>query len=133
VASIASLNGLNDPRLEHILEKSPKGFGEHIHDNSWARKTKQSIIESIRNEGQINANFCYKNRDGKWDLGPGQTRWLSLYYLKIPTQKVVVCVKEDEMSEFEQKFGSYDNSEITDLSDYFPANQIAFIFQRAKL
>ena len=132
-APIPGLSGPDDPRLNRILEEPPIGFGHKIRDNNWSRRTGQSIIESIKTDGQRYANVCYKQSNGRWIVEPGQTRWLAMYYLGMPTQKVVVCVKENEVEEFEQKFGSYNNIEITDLSEYLFTDHVDIVLKRAEL
>jgi len=132
-APIPGLSGPDDPRLNRILEEPPIGFGHKIRDNNWSRRTGQSIIESIKTDGQRYANVCYKQSNGRWIVEPGQTRWLAMYYLGMPTQKVVVCVKENEVEEFEQKFGSYNNIEITNLSEYLFTDHVDIVLKRAEL
>lgn len=133
VAPIPELEGCNDPRLDHILEKHPKGFKEKICDNLWVRKNKKSIIESIKDEGQVYANYCYKDAEGNWIVGPGQTRWLALHYLKMPTQRVVVSVREGEMEEFEERFGVYSCVETVQLTDYLSVENVKFVLMRENI
>lgn len=130
-APIPGLSGPDDPRLNFILEEPPRGFGHKIRDNNWSRTTKQSIIESIKTDGQRYANVCYRqDYQQQWIVEPGQTRWLAMYYLKMSTQKVVVCVKDDEMQEFKQRFSSFINSEITDLNGYLFPDHIDLVLKR---
>jgi len=130
-ATIPGLTSPNDPRLNRILEEPPRGFNHKIRDNIWSRRTKQSIIESIKTEGQRYANVCYRqDYRQQWIVEPGQTRWLAMYHLGIKTQKVVVCVRDHEMSEFKNKFGGYINSEITDLNGYLFSDHIDLVLKR---
>ena len=128
-APIPGLSGPDDPRLNRILEEPPVGFGHKIRGNSWSRRTKQSIIESIKTEGQKYANVCYKQSESRWIVEPGQTRWLAMYYLGLPHQKVVVCVRDHELDEFQEKFGAYINSEITDLSSYLFSDHVNLVLK----
>ena len=132
-APIPGLNGPSDSRLNRILEEPPRGFGHKIRCNNWSTKTGQSIIESIKTEGQKYANVCYKQSESQWIVEPGQTRWLAMYYLGLPHQKVVVCVRDHELDEFQEKFGTYINSEITDLSSYLFSDHVNLVLKRSKL
>jgi hypothetical protein len=129
-APIPGLTGPDDIRLTRILEEPPRGFGHKIRGNIWSKRTGQSIIESIKAEGQRYANVCYKQSTGRWIVEPGQTRWLAMYYLGLKTQRVVVCVRDHEMKEFQEKFCGYINSEITDLNGYLFPDHIDLVLRR---
>ena len=132
-APIPGLEGPNDPRLSQILEEPPIGFGHKIRENSWSTRTGKDIIETIREEGQNYPNICHKDSNDQWIVEPGQTRWLAIYHLGLPHQKVVVCVRDHELDEFEERFGAYTHSEITELSLYLSSEDLETVLGRSEL
>ena len=92
--------------LEKISLSSLDKHPEYLSDYSMQVKFKDvnsnyggDIVESIRKYGQLDPSFGgYNGR--KWMVEPGQTRWMVLYKLKIPTQKILVKVNDEDEQHF---------------------------------
>ena len=86
------------------------GIGHHpeyLSDNSMRAKFNDvnsnyggNILESIKKYGQLDPSFgrcTISETEGiHWVVEPGQTRWMALYKLKRPTQKILVKVRDED-------------------------------------
>ena len=105
--------------LEKIQLSGLNRHPEYLSDDSMKVKFNDAkaqygddILESIRKYGQLDPSFgtYYETSDkwdaelgkwitvesGKWVIEPGQTRWMALYKLKRPTQRVLVKIREED-------------------------------------
>ena len=120
--------------LEKIQLSGLNRHPEYLSDRSMEAKFGDAnsnygddILESIRKHGQLDASFGTYNKTsdkwskelGKWVIEPGQTRWMALYKLKRPTQKVLVLVK-DEDEPFFHMLGNSEHREIKTMEEAFP-------------
>jgi hypothetical protein len=51
----------------------------------------------------------------------------------MPTQRVVVGVREGEMEEFEERFGVYSCVETVQLTDYLSVENVKFVLMRENI
>ena len=123
------LSGLNR-HPEYLSERSMEAkFGDA--NSNYG----DDILESIRKYGQLDPSFgTYKEtsdkwskelgkwttvNSGKWVIEPGQTRWMALYKLKRPTQRVLVRVREED-EPFFHMLGDSEHREIKTMEEAFP-------------
>jgi len=95
---------MDDPRLQ-----DSNWFEAKFKD--WTRQYKANILEEIARDGQLNPNLALWNGEN-WRIEPGQARWMALYKLGIPNQKVIAIFNEDEEKHFEL-LKQYQHEEIT--------------------
>jgi len=104
---------ISDPRL-----KDPNWFKPKFKD--WKRQYKKCILKDIKKNGQLNPNVVLW--DGRtWRVEPGQSRWMAMYKLNIPIQKIIAIVTEDSEKYF-YLISNYVHKEIknrTDLENCF--------------
>jgi hypothetical protein len=117
-APIPGLRGHgNDPRLKMIVKDPPNGFGHMFKMNSWSKRNGTDFIQSIRESGQLDPSICaFRSTTQKWTVEPGQTRWLALYHIGFPTQKLIVCVEDEYQENFDKHFQKYEKRELTSMS-----------------
>jgi len=110
------------------LERHPEYLSEHsmqVKFNDANQNYGGDIFESIRKYGQLDPSFGrYKNRSrpdeigGKWVVEPGQTRWMALYKLKRPTQRILVLVRDEDEQHF-HLLSNDEHREIKTLEEAF--------------
>ena len=55
-----------------------------------------SVIKQTSDKWDAELGKWITVESGKWVIEPGQTRWMALYKLKRPTQRVLVKIREED-------------------------------------
>jgi len=94
----------------------------------WKRTYKKNILHEISKNGQLDPNVVLW--EGAWRIEPGQTKWIAMYKLNIPTQKIIAIVDDNADSDNTQQYFNileeYEHTQITTKQDL----EACFLFSK---